>query len=282
MFSTSAFGETNNSNGSARKSVSNRDFSSSDIKASNNQIGIQRIVTIVDYTEIGNGRGNTTGTLDTETGPIAGGALYLSAMGDVLFGNDYFKVAYDRSSGYTNYVGASLGPPSGPYGSVVSTSGATLTNYTVRYGKGIASRSLYMFTPYIEFGSHKWERGVNYGETYSNLYYGLGLLGQYLLADKFVFSIDAMYGHTSQSAITVSSGPQVNGFSGDLGNSDIYKVGVSLDWALAQKMHVTAGIDYTAFNYGISATYPSGDLVAWEPDSKTNYTTLRVGLGWGF
>jgi hypothetical protein len=139
-----------------------------------------------------------------------------------------------------------------------------------------------MITPYVELGSHKWERGVNYGETYSNTYYGIGLLGQYLLMDKFVISADAMYGHTMQSAISVTSGPGLIGFSGDLGNSDIYKVGVSLDWALVPRLHVTAGADYTAFNYGISANYPSGNLVAWEPDSKTNYTTLRLGLGWGF
>jgi hypothetical protein len=256
--------------------------SSSDIKASNNQIGFQSISTSVNYTEIGNGRlGSATGTLDTETGPVPGKAYYFSKMIDALFGNDYFKVAYDQSNGYTNYIGGTLNPPS-PYGSVVSTSGAKLTNYSVRYGKGFANQSLSMITPYIEFGSHKWERGVNYGETYNNTYYGYGLLGQYLLTDKLVLSVDAMYGQTTQSAITVTSGPQIVGFSGTLGNSVIYKVGVSLDWAVVQRLHANAGVDYTAFNYGISATYPSGNSVAWEPDSKTNYTTVRLGLGWGF
>lgn len=283
VFSISAFADPTDDNGSTRRRAPRRDFSSSDIKASNNQFGIQSISTNLNYTETGNGQlGSPTGTLDTETGPVPGRAYYLSEMVDVLFGNDYFKVAYDQSSGYTNYIGGNLGPPSTPYGSVVSTSGAILTNYSVRYGKGFANQSLSMFTPYIEFGSHKWERGVNYGEIYSNTYYGYGLMAQYLIANKLVFSVDAMYGHTTQSAITVTSGPQIVGFSGALGNSDMYKVGASLDWAVAQRLHVTAGADYTTFNYGISATYPSGSSVAWEPDSKTNYTTVRVGLGWGF
>lgn len=278
----SAFADPTDNGGSNRRKAPTRDFSSSDIKASNNQIGFQSISTNVNYTENGNGRlGTATGTLDTETGPVSGRAYYLSEMVDLLFGNDYFKIAYDQSSGYTNYIGGTLSPYS-PYGSVVTTSGATLTNYSVRYGKGFTNQSLSMFTPYIEFGSHKWERGVNYGETYTNTYYGYGLLGQYLLANKLVFSVDAMYGHTNQSAIVVTSGPGLIGFSGGLGNSDIYKVGVSLDWAIAQRLHVTAGADYTTFNYGISATYPSGNSVAWEPDSKTNYTTVRLGLGWGF
>jgi len=283
LFSVSAFADPTDSSSSTRRRVFRGDASSSDIKASNNQFGFQSISTNVNYTETGNGLlGSATGTLDTETGPVSGRAYYFSEMVDVLFGNDYFKASYDQSSGFTNYVGATLGPPAGAYGSVVSTSGAILTNYSFRYGKGFANQSLSMITPYIEFGSHKWERGVNFGETYSNTYYGYGLLGQYLLTNKLVLSLDAMYGHTTQSAITVTSGPGLAGFSGALGNSDMYKIGASLDWAVAQRLHVTVGADYTAFNYGISATFPSGASVAWEPDSKTNYTTVRLGLGWGF
>ena len=108
------------------------------------------------------------------------------------------------------------------------------------------------------------------------------MLGQYLLAKKLVLSLDALYGHTTQSAITVTSGPGLIGFSGALGNSDIYKIGVSLDWAIVQRLHLTAGADYTAFKYGMSASYPSGNSFALEPDSNTNYTTVRLGLGWGF
>jgi len=293
FFSLSAFADPAANKGASGKKASFSGGGSSDIKNSNNQVGIQSISTNVNYTEIGTGEyGSSLGTLDTETGVVAGRGCYFSAMNDALFGNDYFKATYDQSTGYTNYIGANLnlpnGPP-GPYGSLTSTSGAILTNYSARYGKGFDLRGANMLTPFIEFGSHRWDRGVNYGETYSNLYYGYGLMSQYSYANGLVLSVEAMYGRTTQSAIVVTSSPagtppaaQLIGFSGALGNSDLFKVGISFDYALIQRLHVNMGIDYSAFNYGISGLYPSGSAYAFEPDSKTNYITLRFGLGWGF
>jgi hypothetical protein len=264
---------------SSSSSGSSGGSSSSDIKSANNQVGFQSISTNVNYTEIGNGVQTVpAGTLDTEMGAVPGTAYYLSVMNDLLLGNDYFKATYDQSSGQTNYVGQSLQGGTG-YGSIVSTSGATLTNYSARYGKGFAARGNSMLTPFIEVGSHTWVRGVNYGETYSNNYFGVGLLSQYSLGNRLVFSVDLMSGHTSQSAIVVASGPQVTGFSAALGDSDLYKVGLSLDYAVGPRIHLNAGVDYSSFSYGISATQPGGLL---EPDSKTTYTTVRFGLGFGF
>jgi hypothetical protein len=262
-----------------KKASSNGSVSSSDIKASNNQIGYQSISTNVNYTETGGKYGVAAGTQDTETGPVPGKAFYFSAMTNVLLGNDYFKATYDQSTGATKYIGANLNPPIGPYGSVVSTSGATLMNYSFRYGKGLDFRGGSMLTPYVEFGSHRWDRGVNYGETYSNAYYGFGLLNQYVVGNHLVLSIDAMAGHTNGSNIVVTSGPQVTGFSAPLGDSELYKIGVTLDYTIGQVIHVNAGVDYTSFNYGITAVQPGG---LFEPDSQTNYMTLKFGLGWGF
>lgn len=249
----------------------------SGIQSANNQIGVQSISTNVDYIETGNGRlGTTIGTLDTESGPVPGFAVYLSSMGDVLFGNDYLKATFDYSSGHTNYVGSLQG---GTFGSVVQTSGAIFTNFSARYGRGFAGGNASMLTPYIEIGAHQWERGVNYGETYTHQYSGLGVLAQYLLGRGLVLAVDGMYGRTSDSAIVINSGPGLIGFSGPLGNSDLYRLGISLDYALDQKLHATLGIDYSAFIYGISAVYPSGNSSIWEPDSQTKYTTFRIGLG---
>lgn len=289
FFSLSAYADPTVNRGATGKRVSSGSGASTDIKASNNQVGIQTISTSVNYTETGNGlSGNPSGTLDTETGAVPGRGIYYSVMNNILFGNDYFRATYDQSIGMTNYVGGTLNPPSA-YGTVVSTSSATLTNYSFRYGKGFDLRGTSMLTPYIEFGSHKWDRGVNYGETYSNMYFGYGLLNQYSLGNRLVLSIDAMVGHTTQSAIVVTSSPagtppasQLIGFSGPLGNSDLYKFGISLDYALVQTLHLNLGADYSAFSYGISGLYPSGANLVFEPDSKTNYITIRFGLGLGF
>jgi len=278
MFSAPALAALSDRSTSAGNSTSSSSGDSSDIKVSNNQFGYQSIMTIVDYTETGNGQfGSLTGTLDTETGSINGNAYYVSIMKDVWLGNDYFKATYDQTMGVTNYVGGAL--PNGAYGTVVSTSSAILKNYSVRYGKGF-ERGASMVTPYVELGSHRWDRGVNFGETYTNMYSGFGLLCQYSLGNRLVLTVDALYGHTTQSSIAVTSGPGLTGFSGSLGNSELYKLGISADYALIKKLHVNAGIDYIAFAYGISATYPSGTSVSWEPDSQTNYTIAKIGLGW--
>jgi len=253
----------------------------SDIKASNNQFGFQLISTNVDYTETYNG----IGTLDTETGYVPGHELRISVMRDLWLGNDYIEAEYDYSSGNTDYVGGYIGPPPTPYGSVHATSSATLTNYSARYGKGLIIDNSgdefmnnVMLTFYAELGHHEWDRGVNYGEIYTHNYFGIGALGQYSPFNKLVMSANALIGETFGSFITVNSGPSFTGFSGELGNSAIYKVGVAADYALTQKLHGNVGIDYTSFEYGISAVY-GGYL---EPDSKTNYTTVRVGLGYTF
>jgi opacity protein-like surface antigen len=250
----------------------------SDIKASNNQVGIQAILTNVDYTETGNGQlGSPTGILDTETGRVPGYALSISTMQNLWLGNDYIEAGYDYSSGTTNYVGGALGPPPTPYGSLVGISSAVIKNYRVRYGTGIIVNDGFMLTPYVEFGSHIWERGVNWGETYTHDYYGIGALGQYSPASRLVLSVDAMFGNTFGSNIDI-----VGAFSGALGNSSLYRIGAGADYAFEQNLHANIGVDYMRFNYGISAVYPVSGGYVLEPDSSTNYTTVRIGLGYAF
>jgi len=259
----------------------------SDIKASNNQFGFQLMSTNVDYAETGDGILAPSGTLDTEKGPVPGYVLSVSAMQDLWLGNDYIEAEYDNSSGNTDYTGALCTTTAcGAYGSYVGTSGATLTNYSARYGKGNPVNEKFMLTPYVELGHHEWDRGVNSGELYTHNYYGIGVLGQYSPAGKLVLSANALLGSTFGSNIVVNSGPGFSGFSGALGNSTLYKIGLAADYAFVQNWHGTIGVDYASFSYGISALYPgvlNGKNVSfWEPDSKTNYTTVRIGLGYGF
>lgn len=260
-----------------------------DILAANNQIAARSISTNVNYTETGNGiLGTQTGTLDTETGAVPGYALSVSAMHDWLLGNDYFAAEYDYSSGHTNYAGALCTPAGvcGAYGSYLGTSSAVLSNFSFRYGSGFSLKDEFMLTPYAEFGHHEWDRGVNYGEIYTHNWLGIGALGQYSPARKLVLTAEAMIGETVGSYISVNAGPGFSGFSSSLGNSTLYKVGISADYAFARHLHGNIGFDFTGFKYGMSAIHPvviNGiNNVAWEPDSKTNYTALKAGLGYAF
>lgn len=251
------------------------------IEAANSQFVVRSISTNVDYIEIGNGRlGTTIGTLDTETGPVPGLALGVSAMGDVVFGHDLLRVEYDYSSGHTDYVGSYQG---GTYGSVVQTSGAVFSNYLLRYGAGFELGRSTMLIPYLETGHHTWDRGVNYGELYTHRYYGAGVSAQYALGNRLVVSLEAMYGRNSESAIVVNGGGGSSGFAAALGDSTLHKAGVGVDYALSPILHVSLGVEYVAFDYGISATYrTSATTVSWEPDSRSKYTIFKFGLGQTF
>lgn len=251
-----------------------------DIKAANNQLSIQAVSTNVNYTETGDGRFHSSnGTLDTETGSVPGVAMTFSVMKNLILTNDYLQLHFSRNSGHTDYTGSLQS--GGAFGSVVGQSGATMTDYSMRYGKGFAMSNNAMLTPYGELGYHKWQRDVNYGETYSNNYVGIGALAQFSPTARLVLSANALLGVTYDSNINIA-GP--TGFSGPLGNSSLYKLGLSADYAFTKSLHGNIGVDYTAFNYGASDNYliNNGRDVAWEPRSQSRLTTVSMGVGYAF
>jgi hypothetical protein len=249
-----------------------------DIKSSNNQIGIHAISTDVSYTETNDGRfGTTAGKFNTENGWVPGFAVSVSLMKDWFLGNDYLQLQYSRNKGFTDYVGSPA--TGGAFGSLVQQNDATLTDYSLRWGKGFSVNREVMITPYAELGRHEWKRAVNQGETYTNNSFGVGALAQYSPITRLVLSANALIGRTFGANIDVA-GP--SGFSGALGNSNLYKLGLSADYAFTQNFHGNVGINYSAFKYGSSGNYQVGNRIHWEPDSRTNNTTINAGIGYAF
>ena len=244
------------------------------IVQSNNQIILEFVGPYLDYLEKGGDYGTPTGKLDSERGFVPGFGLKASLMNDWFFGNDYFEAEFSQSSGSTHYIGAFIG--GGPYGSVKTNNGATFTDLNFRYGKGFAIQSDFMITPFAEAGYHKWVRKVNLGETYTNNYVGGGVLLQYSPFDSVVLSANAMVGETFSSHINVAGS---FGFSAALGNSLVYKLGVSGDYAVTSYMHASLGVEYSSFKYGASALQPS---FFYEPHSTSNVATVKAGIGFTF
>jgi hypothetical protein len=245
-----------------------------EIKASNSQVGFQFTTLKVDYAETD----NAGVLLDTEKGPVPGSAVFFSRMWGSA--NAYFQAQYGRNEGRTDYVGGLIGPPATPYGSVVTTSAATFTNYSVRLGRGFElgrsalAASGFMLTPYVELGRQEWYRGVNAGETYYHNAYGAGLLWQMSGAgSRLVVSVNGLVGKTFGASIDVTGV-----FSGALGSSPLYKAGLSVDYALSKSLHLNAGVDYARFAYGKSDVY-GGYL---EPDSTSTYLIYKAGFGVAF
>lgn len=246
-----------------------------DIKSVNNQVGLQLTTIDVDYLEKESGE-----KLDSEGGHVPGFSLSLSLMKDVLFTNDYFHAEYSRNKGHTDYVGQYIS--GGGYGSLKDSSKAKLTDYSFRYGKGFELGESFMLTPYAEIGQHEWERGVNDGETYKNKWWGLGVLAQYSPIQKFVVGVDAMLGRTFDSKIDVKGS---YGFNDSLGKSDIYRVGISGDYAITEHIHANVGVDYVNYKYGKSGyneVAADPGYLYYEPNSKTENTTFKIGVGYSF
>jgi len=270
----------------------------SDIKASNNQLGIQFVSSKVDYKET-----FTDGTLaDTEKSRISGFGLSANLMKDVFLGNDYFKAQYSRTEGGLDYVG-SVGVPGIAYGggtfygSNTQENNATITDFNFRYGKGFEINDKLMITPYGELGHHEWLRDLgnacllaaratcSSSEKYTHYHYGLGGLVQYSPIQNLVFNIDALIGRTFSSQISgqgvelVTISNPSSSFKQDLGDKNLYKIGISADYAFTSRIHGNIGVDYVDFEYGKSDVF---NTYAYEPDSKTNYTNIKLGIGYAF
>jgi hypothetical protein len=118
-------------------------------------------------------------------------------------------------------------------------------------------------------------------------------MGQISPMEKLVLTTNLMVGNTFSSTISatgqaplvVSIPYLVTSFNAQkLGSEKIYKLGLSADYAFTKYLHGSLGVDYTAFKYGRSAPFVADQLgiAFYEPDSKTRYTTFKVGIGYGF
>jgi hypothetical protein len=271
------------------------DWSADDIVIANNQVIAQFVTANFGYKETGDPARYSYGTLDTEKGWVPGGGVSLSLMRNWFVSNFYFNAQYSYLNGQTSYVGSNVydlraAPVTGLYGSVRAKDGAIVNDADFRVGKGFNLQPNFMVTPYLGVGYHDWERRVNGGEEYSNGYVGGGLLLQWAPFSGVVLSAHGLAGTTFASHIDVASYGDtsavpartaiygITGFSGDLGDSAIYRVGASGDYAVTRNIHVSAGVEWVEFKYGESAIY----YHYYEPNSSTRNTILKVGVGYAF
>jgi hypothetical protein len=242
------------------------------IVESNNQISVQYQSIHFDYAETQAGV-----LLDTEKGWVPGVGVSVTVMQNWMIDNLYFNGSFAWYRGHTDYVGSLIG---GVFGSVRQENGAIVRDFDFRLGKGFAVHRDFMVTPFFGIGSHDWDRKVNNGEDYTHGYWGAGLLLQWSPMSRLVVSADGLIGKTFDPNVFVHAIPGfVPDTSLDLGDSRLYKLGLSADYAITRNIHANAGIEYTNFHYGQSPVV-NGIL---EPDSKTENVTFKVGLGyaWG-
>ncbi len=245
----------------------------STIKQSNNQISAQFVATNFDYEE-----SMFRSLLDVEKNWVPGAGGSFSLMRDWYVENLYLSARFFWENGKTDYVGAYWGRP---FGSLVTTSGATVYDYDLRLGKGFIVQPSFMATPFVGIGYHEWVRQVNAGENYSNGYAGVGVLAQWSFMSRLVLSIDGLVGRTINPQVEVATIPgAIVGSTLALGSSWAGKVGVSCDYAITRSLHVNAGMEWDSYNYGRSNADPTGTYL--EPFSNTSNVTVKLGVGYAF
>ena len=249
----------------------------------NNQISVDFLNEWLSYTEYAYYATNLTpvgGKLDSENGSLPGANVSVSLMRNLMVDNLYLNAQFSYVSGNTTYDGSTcvIGGACIP---LTKTNRATIYGTDFRLGKGFSLAPNVMLTPYFGIGTNYWLRRGRYSETYTNDYAGGGLLAQYAPTDKLVLSAYGLIGGTFGSHISVgTAGPNSPAWSGSLGDSGIYKLGLSADYALTRNIHVNAGVDYVDFRYGHSAVRPVTGQV--EPNSTTSNVMLKVGVGYSF
>jgi hypothetical protein len=139
-------------------------------------------------------------------------------------------------------------------------------------------------TPYFGIGYHDWQRAVNTGEEYWHSYAGFGLLAQWNPLARLVLSAHGLVGGTFDSQVNAHTIPGPGGSVGStltLVHAGTERLGFAADYAVTPHIHVNAGVEYVHFSYGKSNVDPTGTY--FEPDSRKNNTTIKVGAGyaWG-
>lgn len=254
------------------------------IVAANNQVSIDFIGRDFNYQEFPDPARSGPGpsVLDSEKGWVPGLRISGSVMTDVLGINHvYVSGQFSWLNGTTDYWSEPLS----------DRSGATVNDFDFRLGKGFDIGQSAMLTPYFGAGTDWWHRTLpgagGYNEYYSHAYAGGGLLFQYSPASRLVLSVNGLAGSTFDSGLTVSpkpGGAPVTGFAVPLGNSIIWMVGSSADYAITERVHVNVGIDYVNYKYGESPIVSAGPAIGlvYEPTSRTSDVTVSAGAGYAF
>jgi hypothetical protein len=201
---------------------------------------------------------------------LAVGASYLTSQ------DFYFALDGAANFGNAHYNGSILDTNTGFFDiPFQDTTREVVSTVDGKAGKAIALSNEVMLTPYAEVGFRYWHRDLGQGQTenYQNFDAQAGLMVQVSPINKLVLMGYGSVGPTFAARMRTA------GEDYYLGGSGMYKVGGKVAYGLTPRLDVFTTVDYDAFRYGESPLLADGSL---EPSSKTEETTVRVGLGYHF
>jgi hypothetical protein len=211
---------------------------------------------------------------DSEHGFMPSGALGISALlngSNPVTNNLYLALEGSGAFGTTHYNGAYFYDPTTP---LQGTTKDTIWTVDGKIGKGIPITSNAMLIPYGELGYRYWIRNGGAGsyEDYRNYDIMAGLMLQLSPVSNIVLTGYGSAGTTLGAQAT--SSPDVY----PLGSAGVYKVGGKISF-LAAPFELFTRLDYDHFQYIQSPIQADN---TYEPTSRTNDTTMLVGIGYQF
>ena len=184
--------------------------------------------------------------------------LYLSLDSSITFGDAHYSGAYFYF-------------PTTP---LQGTTSETIWTVDGKIGKAFPVNSAMMLIPYAELGYRYWDRSLSstQDEDYQNFDILAGLMVQASPINRLTLTGYGSAGSTFAAQMNTA------GSTYDLGSDAMYKIGAKLGYALTKQLELFTTLDYDHFNYGQSGVVAG----AYEPNSMTEDTTWRVGLGYQF
>ncbi len=224
------------------------------------------------------------GISDSEHGWLASLATGVSLLSSdnakgILPSNIYLSLDANVDPGNAHYNGFLQTTPPTPY---QGTTAETVVNVDGRLGRAFILGSSVMIIPYGEVDFRNWRRDLGLGqvETYHNLNALGGVMLQVAPTSKLVLSLYGSGGTTLAAQMKDASGNNFN-----LGSSGVYKVGAKVGYDIAPRVELFTTLDYDHFHYTKSPWYGNKANPAYqvmEPTSRTEDTTMRVGVGYQF
>ncbi len=239
-------------------------------------------------------------TLDAETGFIPSFTVGASGMTTNPQGGLYWRAAYTRASGSTNYSGYTLG------GTPVQTTTAnTISEFRGRLGDVFAVDHVLgvpaAVIPYLGLGFHHWTRNIDNGsgyggiEQYSDGHIGIGLLGDIAVNRHWVLGLSVLEGYTVGAQIQSTLPFIVDTSTGQtsfydtathaLGDRPYWDAGLKAIYVIDPTWRVYLRVRRTTFHYGASSATPifssaNGAFIGYsqEPNSSTTQTLTTLGV----
>lgn len=208
-----------------------------------------------------------TPSVDAGVSYMTNNNWFYALEGGVTFGTDH-------------YNGSILNFRTGNYDIPFQTkTQETISRFDGKIGRGFALGNRVMLTPYGEIGFRYWDRNIDgMTEDYQNFDALGGLMLQVAATNRLIFTGYGSAGTTFGASMKASD---ING-TFNLGNFGMYKFGAKASYAFTPRWDIFTAIDYDSFRFMQSQTVNGVSFSAYEPSSRTEETTMRVGLGYHF